>query len=366
MAEAGTGTNTPSDEPPSGESGSGTADSESSPDSGNSTNSGNSTASEHSTRKLKNKDEIKQALYDQYFFRRLWWTCVGIVLIGLGSAVLRVGQVGVDPYTAANIGISNTIGISLGSYQLISNFVLFIPMILWGRQYIGVGTVINMVMVGYLVQWFFQLLDPISWDHPTGAEKTLLFCCGILIFDYGCSLYMTSHLGNSPYDAVAPIIVDHTGAKYRVVRVIQAYSSIRNTAGSIGVVAASIVERDDDGKIKVTEADGGDIGEASVGGSLIGMLIGILGGPLGMLLGFGLGALGGALVDADHADDADDAVTEFSRLVPPGHTQRDPGPDRGSRHHRTRRLRAEARRFHQPSPARRCPLGGGGQPGRRR
>ena len=227
MAEAGTGTDTPSDEPPSGESGSGTADSESSPDSGNSTksgnsaDSGNSTASEHSTRKLKNKDEIKQALYDQYFFRRLWWTCVGIVLIGLGSAVLRVGQVGVDPYTAANIGISNTIGISLGSYQLISNFVLFIPMILWGRQYIGVGTIINMVMVGYLVQWFFQLLDPISWDHPTGAEKTLLFCCGILIFDYGCSLYMTSHLGNSPYDAVAPIIVDHTGAKYRVVRVIQ-------------------------------------------------------------------------------------------------------------------------------------------------
>jgi len=69
---------------------------------------------------------------------------VGIAVLSLGSAVLRVGQVGVDPYTAANIGISNTLGIDLGTYQLISNAVLFIPMLLWGRQYIGIGSIMNM------------------------------------------------------------------------------------------------------------------------------------------------------------------------------------------------------------------------------
>lgn len=74
----------------------------------------------------------------------------------MGSAILRVGQVGVDPYTAANIGISNTIGIDLGTYQLISNAVLFIPMLLWGRQYIGIGSIMNMILVGYFVQWFSE------------------------------------------------------------------------------------------------------------------------------------------------------------------------------------------------------------------
>lgn len=37
--------------------------------------------------------------------RRSFWALVGVAILGFGSAVLRVAQVGVDPYTAANIGI---------------------------------------------------------------------------------------------------------------------------------------------------------------------------------------------------------------------------------------------------------------------
>ena len=43
-------------------------------------------------------------LLDGYYVRRIFWALVGIAVLSLGSAVLRVGQVGVDPYTAANIG----------------------------------------------------------------------------------------------------------------------------------------------------------------------------------------------------------------------------------------------------------------------
>ncbi|QRY48364.1 hypothetical protein JVX93_02065 [Mycolicibacterium boenickei] len=62
-----------------------------------------------------------------HYWRRSFWALVGVAVLGFGSAVLRVAQVGVDPYTAANIGISNTIGLDLGTYQLISNAVLLIP-----------------------------------------------------------------------------------------------------------------------------------------------------------------------------------------------------------------------------------------------
>ncbi len=160
-------------------------------------------------------------LLDGYYVRRIFWALVGIAVLSLGSAVLRVGQVGVDPYTAANIGISNTIGIDLGTYQLISNAVLFIPMLLWGRQYIGIGSIMNMILVGYFVQWFSDWLDPHFSDNPAAWQKMVMFAIGITLFSYGASLYMTSALGNSPYDSVAPIIVDHSNAPYRVVRVIQ-------------------------------------------------------------------------------------------------------------------------------------------------
>lgn len=49
----------------------------------------------------------------------------------------------------------------------------------------------------------------------------VLFVVGICVFAFGASLYMTAALGTAPYDALAPMIVDASGAKYRVVRTAQ-------------------------------------------------------------------------------------------------------------------------------------------------
>ncbi|MEN3219902.1 YczE/YyaS/YitT family protein [Mycolicibacterium porcinum] len=158
---------------------------------------------------------------NMHYLRRSFWALVGVAVLGFGSAVLRVAQVGVDPYTAANIGISNTIGLDLGTYQLISNAVLLIPVFFFGRMYIGIGSIINMVMTGYFVQWFTALLSPLLPSEPTRLVQTVLFLIGITLFAAGASMYMTAALGNAPYDAIAPIIVDHTRLPYRVVRVAQ-------------------------------------------------------------------------------------------------------------------------------------------------
>ncbi|MFC6713492.1 YczE/YyaS/YitT family protein [Branchiibius cervicis] len=155
---------------------------------------------------------------DRALVSRIFWVLVGIALIGLGSATLRVAQVGVDPYTAANIGISHKLGLDLGAYQLISNIVLFIPMLIWGRKYIGIGSILNMVLTGFMVQWFTALLDPLVPDAPQPWLKTLLFAIGIAVFCLGAAMYMQPGLGTAPYDAVAPMIVDHSKAPYRAVR----------------------------------------------------------------------------------------------------------------------------------------------------
>ncbi|WKG02285.1 YitT family protein [Mycolicibacterium sp. HK-90] len=158
---------------------------------------------------------------DTHYWRRSFWALVGVAVLGLGAAVLRVAQVGVDPYTAANIGISNAIGLDLGTYQLISNAVLLIPIFFLGREYVGIGTVINMVMTGYFIQWFSALLNPLVPGEPTQLVQAVMFVVGITLFAAGASMYMTVALGNAPYDAIAPIIVDHSRVPYRVVRVIQ-------------------------------------------------------------------------------------------------------------------------------------------------
>lgn len=152
---------------------------------------------------------------------RSGYSLLGVAIIGLGAAILQVGGVGVDPYTALNIGVSDRIGWSLGSYQLLSNLVLFIPMLLWGRRYIGIGSVLNMVLTGFAIDVFSALLGPMLPADRSVLSMTVFFVIGIVVFAFGASAYMAADVGLAPYDAVAPMIVDSSGWKYRRVRVPQ-------------------------------------------------------------------------------------------------------------------------------------------------
>jgi uncharacterized membrane protein len=90
--------------------------------------------------------------------------------------------------------------------------------------------------------------------------------------------------------------------------------------GRIGLESAAIVERTQDGELRIPESVDNDelVGMAS--GSLIGMLIGVLGGPLGVLVGWGAGAMMGGAFDVDRAVTSDEALTVLGRAIPPGTT----------------------------------------------
>ncbi|HEX2495773.1 MAG TPA: DUF1269 domain-containing protein, partial [Gaiellaceae bacterium] len=90
--------------------------------------------------------------------------------------------------------------------------------------------------------------------------------------------------------------------------------------GRIAVASAAVVERTEDGQLRIPENSEniGPVGLAS--GSLLGMLIGVLGGPVGVLVGWGAGALVGGAFDIDRLDKSDEALTELSRSIPPGAT----------------------------------------------
>jgi uncharacterized membrane protein len=90
--------------------------------------------------------------------------------------------------------------------------------------------------------------------------------------------------------------------------------------GRIGLESAAIVERMQEGELRIPESVDNDelVGMAS--GSLIGMLIGVLGGPLGVLVGWGAGAMTGGAFDVDRAVTSDEALTVLGRAIPPGTT----------------------------------------------
>lgn len=102
----------------------------------------------------------------------------------------------------------------------------------------------------------------------------------------------------------------------------EALSELKGAAleGRVDVLAATIVTRDEYGRLSSPE--GGDIvaGAATVGGSLIGLMIGVIGGPIGMLFGWTGGLVVGGAFDIRRADRTDSVLGEISRVIPLGGT----------------------------------------------
>ena len=102
----------------------------------------------------------------------------------------------------------------------------------------------------------------------------------------------------------------------------QALSELKGAAleGRVEVLSASIVTRDEQGRLDAPE--GGDAlgGAATWGGSLVGLMVGVIGGPIGMLFGWTGGLLVGGAFDIRRADRSDSVLGEISRYIPVGGT----------------------------------------------
>ena len=83
------------------------------------------------------------------------------------------------------------------------------------------GTILNMVLVGFEIQWFTTIYHQLFGYRTTFlivAADTLI---GLILFTLGASLYMAPDLGAAPYDAIAPIITQRTKLSYRTARITQ-------------------------------------------------------------------------------------------------------------------------------------------------
>ena len=90
------------------------------------------------------------------------------------------------------------------------------------RSLIGWGTIYNMVLVGYQIEFFSKLFGNFfAVESLSLPVRLLITVVAIAIFAIGVAMYMDTELGVSPYDAITPLITDRTGWTYTPVRVAQ-------------------------------------------------------------------------------------------------------------------------------------------------
>ena len=106
--------------------------------------------------------------------RRAMMMVVGILLIGISVGLFRLAAFGVDPFSCMNMGISGFLHMSFGNWQLIANILLLGVVFFTIRSCIGLGTVINMVFVGYLADFVCWLAQQAGLEFPLALRVVLL------------------------------------------------------------------------------------------------------------------------------------------------------------------------------------------------
>lgn len=150
-------------------------------------------------------------------------TVLGVVLIGTGVCFLNLSNLGLDPYSAMNYGVCGVVGVSFGTWQMVLNLVLFVPMLFVGRKYVGLGSLVNMVGVGYVAQFAEYLLRTfVGVGDVHVVVRVAFLILGVCLVCFGCAMYTLSNLGISPYDSLAYILEErlHGRLAFRWLRVI--------------------------------------------------------------------------------------------------------------------------------------------------
>ena len=142
--------------------------------------------------------------------RRIPVLIVSNVLMGMCVAVFEKLRVGTDPCTVFTLGMAQNVlhWENLGTWQMLFHLILMTIILLMREgRFIGLGSLANMILVGYSRDLFkpvVELLLPgevtslvVFWG--TFVPVTVLFLLTV-------AFYMVVELGASPYDAIPQII----------------------------------------------------------------------------------------------------------------------------------------------------------------
>lgn len=164
---------------------------------------------------------IKDMFVQHNMIKRCVLSALSIIIMGFGISLFSVSGFGVDPFTSMNMNIASTLGIGYGTYQLIVNiFIIVFVVIFAHRGLIGLGTIFNMVGVGYSCELFESIIRPLLSDYAENlAVRICLLAAGIVVLCFSCSLFFTSNVGVGPYDSLGFMLSQKLNIQYKWIRV---------------------------------------------------------------------------------------------------------------------------------------------------
>jgi uncharacterized membrane protein YczE len=149
--------------------------------------------------------------------RRILMTLGGVSICGFSVGMFNFSNFGMDPFQVLAHGIGYHVPMGFGTLYMIINLIMLVAVFIFDRAKIGLGTFINIFLLGYVVEyssWLFKTYVPSDelW------VRAVFLCIGIVILCVGAALYFVGDLGVSTYDAIALTLSERTPVKFQYLR----------------------------------------------------------------------------------------------------------------------------------------------------
>ena len=136
---------------------------------------------------------------------RVWMSCLGVIICGISVGLFRTAALGVDPFQSLMSGLDNLLPIGFGTLYVIVNAVLLLFALVFDRRKIGLATLINLTLLGYVAE-YSQKLFVFVLPETTLPLRVILLIVAIIVMCFGSALYFNADLGVSTYDAISLIV----------------------------------------------------------------------------------------------------------------------------------------------------------------
>lgn len=150
--------------------------------------------------------------------RRCVMTVIGVMLSGFSVGMFNASAFGMDPFQVFSHGVWMHTPIGFGTFYMLLNLLMLIGVFFIDRSKIGLGTFINIFLLGYMVDFSTWI-----WNRPVFvdslASRAALLIFGVLLLCLASSLYFVGDLGVSTYDSIALCISERKKWKFFIVRV---------------------------------------------------------------------------------------------------------------------------------------------------
>ena len=124
---------------------------------------------------------------------------LGLIFFGLGNAIaVKVQHVGLHPWEVLNVALYHHFGLTIGTWGVICGLLLVIISFFTARKYIRIGTFLNALLIGPIMD-FFLWVDFLPEPTHSWVDYPIIFCA-IVIAGIGGGMYVAAGLGAGPRD----------------------------------------------------------------------------------------------------------------------------------------------------------------------